>query len=65
MRVIVDEDTCIGCGRCAEICPEVFVLDGEIAVNELGEETDIPSQYEKACKEAAEECPVEAITIEE
>ncbi|RMG03929.1 MAG: 4Fe-4S dicluster domain-containing protein, partial [Nitrospirae bacterium] len=21
MKVIVDEDTCIGCGNCAEICP--------------------------------------------
>lgn len=65
MRAIVDEETCIGCGRCVEICPEIFELDGEIAVNKLGEGTDIPIQYESACQEAAGECPVEAIAIEE
>ena len=64
MRVIIDEETCVGCGRCVEICPDVFVLDDEIAINKLGEGTDIPSQYEQACEEAAGECPVEAITIE-
>ena len=26
MRPIVDEDLCIGCGRCEELCPEVFQL---------------------------------------
>lgn len=64
MRVIIDEKTCIGCGRCVEICPEVFDLDGEIAVNKLGEGEDIPPQYEQTCEEAAKECPVEAISIE-
>jgi len=27
VKVIVDQDTCIGCGRCEEICPAVFHLD--------------------------------------
>jgi len=65
MRVIVDEKTCIGCGRCVEICPDVFELEGEIAVNKIGEGADIPPQYEQACEEAASECPVEAIAIEQ
>lgn len=64
MRALVDADVCIGCGRCVEICPEVFELDGEIAINRLGEGNEIPSQYEKACEEASSECPVDAITIE-
>lgn len=64
MRAIVDNETCIGCGRCVEICPEVFELEGDTAVNRLGEGTDIPTQYEQTCEEAAGECPVEAITIE-
>ena len=37
MRAIVDEETCIGCGRCVEICPDVFELEGEIAINKIGE----------------------------
>jgi ferredoxin len=65
MRASVDEETCIGCGRCVEICPDIFELEGEIAVNKLGEGADIPSQFEQACEEAASECPVEAIAIEE
>ncbi|MEW6116705.1 MAG: 4Fe-4S binding protein, partial [Nitrospirota bacterium] len=24
MNIIVDEETCIGCGRCEEICPAAF-----------------------------------------
>ncbi len=65
MRAIVDEETCIGCGRCVEICPEVFELEGELAVNKIGEGNDIPPQYEQPCEEAASECPVEAIMIEQ
>jgi NAD-dependent dihydropyrimidine dehydrogenase PreA subunit len=26
-KVYVDEDTCIGCGNCESICPEVFQLN--------------------------------------
>lgn len=52
------------CGRCVEICPEFFELDGEIAANKLEEANEIPSQFEQACEDAASECPVEAITIE-
>jgi len=27
-KVIIDEDECIGCGSCEDICPEVFKLWG-------------------------------------
>jgi ferredoxin len=32
MRAIVDEEACAGCGRCVEICPDIFELKGEIAI---------------------------------
>lgn len=65
MKAIVDENTCTGCGTCAEICPEVFELQNDVAVNILGNDKTIPADYEETCREAAESCPVEAITLEE
>ena len=62
MRAIVDEETCIGCGLCAETCPEVFEMNDDKAEVKVGE---VPDNARETCKEAAENCPVEAIQIEE
>ena len=62
MAVKVDQDTCIGCGACTAVCPDVFDLNDEgKAENIMGE--DIPEDLMDACKEAAESCPVEAIEL--
>lgn len=62
MRVIVDEDTCIGCGLCAETCPEVFEMNDDKA-KVKGDE--VLQEVAESCKEAVENCPVEAIQIED
>jgi ferredoxin len=62
MKAIVDEETCIGCGLCAETCPEVFEMDDDKARSKVDE---VPAGVADSCREAAENCPVEAITIEE
>lgn len=45
-----------------EICPEIFEMEGDVAVAKMEE---VPEELEGKCKEAAESCPVEAILIEE
>jgi ferredoxin len=57
--VYIDEDECIGCGTCEELCPEIF---------ELNEATDkaevIKSQGgpEDCIEEAISSCPVSCIS---
>lgn len=62
MNVRVDEEVCVGCGTCADMCPEIFEMQGDIAAAKI---TAIPDNLQEACREAAEACPVEAIIVEE
>jgi ferredoxin len=61
MRVTVDEEACIACGLCAETCPEVFELKDDKVIVKMEE---VPEELVESCREAAEECPVEAIQVE-
>ncbi len=61
MKKIVIDDTCIACGACVEICPEVFELPGEIAQVKASPDLSLDAKI----REAAEACPVEAIHYEE
>ncbi len=58
MTINIDRDTCIGCGRCTEVCPDTFKLD------EMGKSTVIGANPDCA-QSAADQCPVSAITISE
>jgi ferredoxin len=60
MKARITED-CISCGRCVEICPEVFEMGEDMAHVKVA---DIPEEFERATQEAADECPTSAIIIE-
>lgn len=61
MRVIVDEDLCLGCGICEGLAPEVFSLANEPFAEVLVD--PVPAEYEDAVRQSVEECPEEAIII--
>lgn len=60
MKAVVDQSICIGCGLCADICPEVFSLNDR-GVAQATEA--IPADCEDLAEEAADNCPVGAISF--
>lgn len=62
MDIIIDEDRCIGCGRCEEICPAVFHLNETAGKSEVIDTE--ACEFVGCCEAAAENCPVEAIIIQ-
>jgi ferredoxin len=61
MKVRVDKETCVGDETCVDTCPEVFEMQGDVAVAKTEE---VPKNLEEKVKVAAKDCPVEAIIIE-
>ena len=62
MKATVDQGLCIGCGICEGIVPEVFSLQNEPYAEVLLD--PIPEEFQDAVREASEECPETAISIE-
>jgi ferredoxin len=61
-RVVIDDDECVGCESCVELCPDIFGL------NEDTEKAEVlkPEGGDEDCiEEAIESCPVECIDWEE
>ncbi|TET37381.1 MAG: 4Fe-4S dicluster domain-containing protein [Planctomycetota bacterium] len=60
MRPYVDEEKCIACGTCAEVCP------AEPVVFEVGDKSKVV--HPEACTECeacVDNCPVQAIELKE
>lgn len=56
MHAYVHRETCIQCGLCPGVCPEV--LESAQAITE-----PVPQEYLAAAQEAADSCPVGAIEL--
>jgi ferredoxin len=62
LRVSADRSRCCGYGLCAQLCPQVYKLDGDGLVY-LEAET-IPAELEADAREGAAACPAEALSVE-
>jgi len=62
MKARVDQDTCIGCGLCPSMCPEVFDMKDDGKSHVIAD--PVPEDCEDSAQEAAESCPVDAIEVE-
>jgi len=59
MPVTIDKETCIGCGVCESIYPDLFEMqsDGKAGVKNV-------SDYDASlANDAASQCPTSAITV--
>jgi len=62
MQAHVDKDTCIGCGVCPSVAPEVFAMDDDGKAVEIVE--SVSESSADSAKEAEDSCPVNAISVE-
>lgn len=60
MRAVVDAESCIGCGMCAQAAPDIYQMQGDKAVTVVDE---VPEGKEDDARNGADQCPVDAIEI--
>ncbi|GGH77975.1 ferredoxin [Pullulanibacillus pueri] len=67
--VWVNQDTCIGCGTCEGIAPDIFGLDEEglafVTLDNNQGIVPIPDDKLEDVQEAMEDCPTESVKVAE
>lgn len=63
MKVRVDDARCVGHGRCYDLAPEVFGDDehGRCVVLRA----EVPAEHAEKARVAVENCPEDALSLEE
>jgi len=79
IRILIDRDECIQCATCWANCPEVFEEGAEDWMSQIVEKYrvaaeggagdpalgEVPEELESCVRDAAEDCPVEIIHVNE
>lgn len=60
-KLVVDKDTCIGCGTCVALSPKVFKLDDDGKAEVIDQNADTPENIQNAI----DSCAVSAISWKE
>lgn len=69
-KIIQEREKCIGCGSCAAVCPEFFILDEKDGLATLIKGKAVKGKFEReikkidtSIKDAVSICPLEIIQI--
>ena len=62
MKASVDQDTCISCGVCVSMCPDVFQFNDDDKSEAIVDE--VPESLQEDAVAARDACPVSAIDID-
>ena len=62
MKTYVDQDTCISCGLCVSTVNEVYDFNEEGKAEAIVD--SVPPEQEADARQAADNCPVDAIEID-
>lgn len=63
MRVVIDQERCVGHGRCYESAPAVF--DADERGHSVVIDPEVPPEHQEAARLAVANCPERAISIQE
>lgn len=62
MKIHIDEDKCTGHGVCEGLAPDIFEIRGDLAYLLV---EDVPESMRSIMQDSVDQCPVEALRIED
>ncbi len=63
VKTKIIRDLCIGCSLCTSACPSVYEMDDEDKAIVIVDE--VPADMEDEVRQAADDCPTDAIEVTE